>query len=253
MDLGVVSNFLLPEQTQTINFLGTIRYADPSYLTGGQFTSVSDWYSLGLIGYELFFGTRFVDFEEQWARLVAHKVRARLPSEDDFAHNYQELSELSGQNASEATFYALKTLLIEPTQQRLQRLRNAISSEFWLKPFYEQKNGELVPGEPAEVPAFRFARWYGGYTPEDSYDSLETARQRLLAIFSDREEARDLPSYLKTNYWKWKVSGLDNIHDLGAKPIDTYWIYASGGGDDTTYDYLYINAGIMALYRYGYL
>jgi eukaryotic-like serine/threonine-protein kinase len=65
MDLGVVSNFFLPEQTETTDFLGTIRYAHPDYLTGGGFTASLDWYSLGLVAYELFCGTRFLASEEQ--------------------------------------------------------------------------------------------------------------------------------------------------------------------------------------------
>jgi serine/threonine protein kinase len=80
MDLGVVSDFLLAEQTQTKEFLGTIRYTDPSYLTGGQFTATSEWYSVGLIGYELFFGSRILGSEEHWAKIIARKLSGPLPS-----------------------------------------------------------------------------------------------------------------------------------------------------------------------------
>jgi hypothetical protein len=62
-----------------------------------------------------------------------------------------------------------------------------------------------------------------------------------------------LPNFVKNNYWKWKVLGLDDIHDLNAEPIETYSIYAGGAGDDVIYETLYINAGIMALHRYGYV
>jgi len=90
MDLGVVSDFLLAEQAQTTQFLGTIRYAEPGYLTGNRFTAASDWYSVGLVGYEMFFAERFLDFEEQWAKLVARKLRSRFPSGTDLAPGCRE-------------------------------------------------------------------------------------------------------------------------------------------------------------------
>lgn len=256
MDLGVVSDFLLAEQTQTTNFLGTIRYAEPGYLKGVRFKATSDWYSLGLVGYELFFAKRFLASEEQWARLVARKLSRRLPSKDDLAKNYQELTELSGQNAAEAVFHTLRTLLTNSTPQSLHRLRDAISADFWTKPFFEQIDGELVPGEPPTVPAFRFEGAYGGgpdHSPAGSQESLKTAHLRVSGILSGRDEPVLLPGFLKTNYWKWKVSGMDDIYDLNAKHIEIFSIYAGGGGDDTTYDQIYINAGVMALHRYGYL
>jgi serine/threonine protein kinase len=252
MDLGVVSNFLSSGQTQTKSFLGTIRYADPGYLTGASFTAASDWYSLGLVGYELFFGTRFLASEEHWAKLVAHKVSSKLPSEDDLAKNYRDLSELSGQDTAEAVFYTLTTLLTSPEPAKLQRLRNAISLAFWTKPFFENTEGELVPGEPPEVPTFDFS----SHRPEDRPHSrsgvqerLGTAYRRLSGICSKREYNEEvlLTNYLKSHYWKWRVSGVD------ATDIGIFSMYCCGGGDDTTYTNLYINTGIMALYRYGYL
>jgi serine/threonine protein kinase len=152
MDLGVVSEFLLAEQTQTTNFLGTIRYSDPSYLRGNQFTAASDWYSLGLVGYELFFATRFLGSEEQWARLVARKLSRKLPSKDDLLKKYQQHNELHGQDATEAVFHTLATLLTKATSQRIYGLREAIASAFWTKPFFERIGGEIVLGSLRPCP-----------------------------------------------------------------------------------------------------
>lgn len=254
MDLGVVSDFLMPEQTQTTDFLGTIRYASPSYLTGSQFTPESDWYSLGLVAYELFFGRRFLASEEQWARLVAHKVSSQLPTQEDLAENLQRLSEVAGQDAAEAVYYTLTTMLFECTPQSLECLKSAISMTFWTRPHFVGTAGEIVLGEPAKVPAFQFnpSLWRWSHSTTD-LETLKEAHSRLLDIVFGREEGPGLPSFLKNSYWKWKLEGLGDLHSPKRDPLALYSFYAGGGGDDTTYDILELNAGIMALFRYGYL
>lgn len=93
MDLGVVSDFLLVARTQTRDFLGTGWHAEPGYLTGSQFTAASDWYSVGLIGYELFFGKRFSEVRRALAKIVAKKVSPELPMAEDLAKRCEELTE----------------------------------------------------------------------------------------------------------------------------------------------------------------
>lgn len=75
MDLGVVRSSDFPERTTGNAFLGTIRYAAPEYLFGDAYDSRVDVYSLGAIIYELFVGKRFLDQENQWARLIVEKSR----------------------------------------------------------------------------------------------------------------------------------------------------------------------------------
>jgi hypothetical protein len=107
-----------------------------------------------------FFATRFLGSEEQWARLVARKLSSKLPSKDDLLKKYQQLNELHGQDAAEAVFHTLTTLLTKATPKRLSGLREAIASAFWTKPFFERTDGEIVLGEPPAVPAFDFNSAY---------------------------------------------------------------------------------------------
>jgi serine/threonine protein kinase len=257
MDLGVVSDFLLAEQTQTKDFLGTIRYADPNYLAGNGFTAESDWYSVGLIGFELFFGTPALGSEEHWARIVAQKVLNKLPSHDDIGKQCENLSGLMGQDAAEAVFYTLSTLLFKCTPENLQRVRRAISQEFWLSPFFELPDGDVVIGEPTKIPSFRGESLYSNTQIPESAGTLETlqaAKDRLLAALdSVGESSMSVAGHVKRRYWNWRTRGADNIYDLEARSLESYWIYAGGSGDDTVYDHIYINAGIVALYRYGYV
>ena len=238
MDLGVVSDFLLPEQTQTATFLGTVRYADPGYLTGGRFTAASDWYSLGLVAYEMFFAERFLHSEEQWARLVARKLALRLPSGTELAEGCRALGRREGQDAAEAVFFTLTTVLINPTEKALFRLRNAISAEFWERPFFERADGEIVPGEPAGIQEFRA--------------SLEGELDRLSRPTRDEALSR-LRTHLDEHYWGLRASRHPGLSEPAGPPIDRIPFYAGGSGDDTTYDFFIIDETVTALYRYGHL
>jgi serine/threonine protein kinase len=260
MDLGVVSDCFFAEQTQTGDFLGTIRYADPNYLTGGPFTKASDWYSVGLVAYELFFGTRFLDSEDQWARLVIQKASNRLPVSAQFAKQCEKLAGLSGQDAAEAVFYALDTLLFKATPQNLRRLRGAISIGFWRGPFFEQNDGEIIQGEPLMVPSFRVhtRSIRGGWLkPHMEQETLKEAAERFndaIALSTEWEEAASgLRDMINSNYWNWRIEGKGGIHDLQAGPLDTYPVYAGESGDDVVYDDIEITAGTLALHRYGYI
>lgn len=254
MDLGVVSDFLLAERTQTKDFLGTVRYAEPGYLAGGPCSPASDWYSVGLIGYELFFGKRFLGAEEHWAKIIAMKVSGSLPTATDLAKECEALTPEWGQNAAEAVFYILSTLLFHFTPQVLQSLRNAISDQFWMKPFFEQPDGQITLGEPKTIPSFQFRPKYRGDVTEPSLprESLEEATCRLGSTFrSNSDDLREIQLTVEHGYWKWRSEGKDNIHE--AESVKSIFLYAAGGGDDTEYDSFDINTGLLALHRYGYL
>jgi len=225
MDLGVVSDFLLAEQTQTIDFLGTVRYADPNYLGGGTFGAASDWYSVGLIGYELFFGVRFLGSEEHWAKIVFEKLRHTLPTLEDLAQQSERFAGHFGQNAAEAVFHTLQTLLFK--SQRLQGLRSGISKQFWTGPFYEQGDAEIVPGEPQEIIDL----------PRSQYDN---------------EEPSEFAAFVRDGYWGWRTQGSVLSRDP-EKPIAEFPEYAGGSGDDVYYNYIKIDARTLALHRYGRL
>ena len=225
MDLGVVSDFLLAEQTQTIDFLGTIRYADPNYLGGGAFTAASDWYSVGLIGYELFFGVRFLGSEEHWAKIVFEKLRHTLPTLEDLAQRCERFAGQLGQNAAEAVFHTLQTLLFK--SQKLQGLRSGISKRFWTGPFYEQGDAEIVLGEPSEI--------------------IDLPRSKC-----DNEEPSEFAAFVRDRYWGWRTEGSVLSRDP-ERPYDKFPEYVRGSGDDVEYNWIQIDARDLALHRYGRL
>jgi serine/threonine protein kinase len=73
MDLGVVSSSAFAQETTTIEFLGTIRYAAPEYLLGEAYDQRADVFSFGAIAYEILMGEQFDAEYQHWARLVAKR------------------------------------------------------------------------------------------------------------------------------------------------------------------------------------
>lgn len=80
MDLGVVSSTAFPEQTESEQFLGTIRYGAPEYVLDGDQSPLADVYSLGAVAYELLTGRRFLHEDKRWARLVVRKQKQTSPT-----------------------------------------------------------------------------------------------------------------------------------------------------------------------------
>ena len=142
-------------------------------------------------------------------------------------------------------YFTLTTLLVDPTDKRLLRLRNALSASFWERPFFEQADGELLSAVPVEVP-----RFIDGLEAKLRYVSERTETTRDEALSALRAHLEE------SCYWKWRTSGRVRAaqHPWEPEPttIDKISFYAGGSGDDTAYEDLEIDRTVMALYRYGY-
>lgn len=200
MDLGVVTETVLPEHTRTDRFLGTIRYAHPKYLTGVACNFQSDTYSVGGIAYELFFQTRFLGDEGNWASLVARIVASQAPTSVDIAAQCGRVERLYGRLAAEAVYWTMRALIRVPQPSSLKNLCSAIDTNFWCEPFYDTGHGIEV-GIPWSTywDLSTPDRWPGGTWEW----SLALARQTLL----ERLDTADLPAlnaYVGKHYWDWQ-------------------------------------------------
>lgn len=172
MDLGVIRSQDFPEQTTTGAFLGTIRYAAPEYLFGGEYDSRIDVYSLGAVAYELFVGETFLSKEKQWARLIIEKNRTY--SNGIGYIDYSIVHHHFGIKATEFIRFLLKNLLISKAEERtlsLDRLSKAINNRLWDDAFFVRGN-ELVPGEPKISPINKLSGLVTN--PKEVADSLRT-------------------------------------------------------------------------------
>lgn len=153
MDFGVVRNEDFPEQTTAMEFLGTIRYADPDYLFHGKVSNNIDLYGLAGIAYELFTGNSFISNKTHWASLVAEKF-----NHSPKALHYKEVQDIYlRSNPLEADFarYICKGLLRKEIS--LPHLESAVNAKTWTNPFrygkegFESENGTSVFPEFGEA------------------------------------------------------------------------------------------------------
>ena len=74
MDLGVVKQATVSDQTTAGKFLGSLRYAAPEYLFGDDTSSTRlDWYSFGAVVWELASGGPYLSDVSHWAKLIVRK------------------------------------------------------------------------------------------------------------------------------------------------------------------------------------
>ena len=157
------------------------------------FTAAHDWYSVGLIGYELFFNVRVLGSEEHRAKIIVQKLAGGLPTKKDLAKQCEDVTDVLGQNATEAIFLTLSRLMFDFTTRNLEFLRSAILKHFWTMPFIEGPEGEIVPGEPPRVPAYEVRRAPFG----------------KLGFGIDGEWEDGFREYVKSNYWTWRTEDRD--------------------------------------------
>lgn len=201
MDLGVVTETLLPEHTRTDQFLGSIRYAHPEYLTGESCGKESDAYSVGAVAYELLFGERFLSNETNWARLVARVVGWRSPTPTEVVKQCEKIGRIQSHEVAEAAYWVVRNLLWFPEENSLAQLIGAIDREFWKQAFYEEDDGTVHIGE---------APFLAEADPEDLRRGLPWAWDRT-ARTTDGEGLHEV---LRSRYWEWRCQLDDPDSDL---------------------------------------
>jgi serine/threonine protein kinase len=217
MDLGVVTEALLPEHTRTDSFLGTIRYAHPEYLTGKACSQEIDAYSVGAIAYELLFGRRFLGEEENWASLTARVVAWGFPDSDDVASRCAALSQLHNHHVAEAAYWVVRNLIIRaPTPDSLRMLLRAIEARFWMSSFYETGEG-IQTGVPAEIAWEHVSR----RSPYIVWSRSLTSIWEELMLDTDAANRTQLATLLHSRYWRWRCILDNGATDEEIVEIDT--------------------------------
>jgi eukaryotic-like serine/threonine-protein kinase len=182
-DFGVVRSRDLPEQTTTGAFLGTIRYAAPEYLFGGNYDHRIDVYSFGAIAYELFTNKEVFDGEKHWARVVAARAGGETPIQHD------ELRPLAARIGFHAASLVERILhqsrcSVHARNLDLPSFVAAARDEIWTKRFIFE-HGALRPGVQIFSERFRTA---------------EEATSELRAVLTAGEIA-ELAELLEEHYW----------------------------------------------------
>jgi len=182
-DFGVVRSKDLPEQTTTGAFLGTIRYAAPEYLFGGDYTENIDVYSFGAIAYELFTNRGVFDGETHWARVIAARANGETAIDDDARDG---LAARVGFNVASLVVYILNNSRCEVRKRRLQ-LRSfvqAVEDEIWDTSFVADKGS--IEGGLKTFPG-----------------PLKTAHEAGRAIRNavTADDLHELCDFIRSHYW----------------------------------------------------
>ncbi len=142
MDLGVTKVSVSEDLTESGQFLGTIRYAEPEYLLGEDPAPATDRYSLGAVAAEVLSGGQFLGHLNQWARLVAAKSKGERSLPDSY-----HLAKCYGIGFADFAGFQCRGLLASRSQRfvDLAALADLIERRVWERPFFIQSN--------------RFSRW----------------------------------------------------------------------------------------------
>jgi serine/threonine protein kinase len=255
MDLGVVTETVLPEHTRTDHFLGTIRYAHPQYLIGARCGVEADTYSLGAIAYEMFSGEPFLGSDGNWATLVARVVSWRSPLPAHVAACCASFAKLHGHEAGEAAYWVIRSMIRAPQAETLKRFCDAVDSHFWTQRFFTSRSGEVVIGEPSEWDVATTEKW--PFQAVDTEWSLDDMNEALFGQNYDDE----LAALIAKNYWDWRAHLDDKqLDDNSVAEIEAYLgfffesyedVEASTNDDDSTI--LNLARGLLILFRYGRL
>ena len=223
--------------TRTEQFLGSIRYAHPEYLTGENCGKESDAYSVGAVAYELLFGERFLGAETNWARLVARVVGWRSPSPTDVGAQCERLARTHSHETAEAAYWLLRHLLWDPTDESIDQLVAAIDQQFWKTPFHEDEDGTVHLGAPTLV------EW--AEDPDALKRELPWAWDRTART----TDGDGLHEVLRSRYWEWRcqLDDLDQLEDLPEIEGDLGFFFDMA---DVGNDVVAFADTLLILYRY---
>lgn len=248
-DMGVISSGHLVDATTTGAFLGTIRYAAPEYLFGGSFDYRSDFFSLGAVAFELFFGIDFYHGFDQWATLIG----ARYIDRNRESHPplylpdmYKLLSLRFTINGAEAMRYILQATLTTPSERRidLRGLADASKEAFWENAFHIDE-GTVIRGEP-DLP--KLGTW--GNSAGQLKPSEIAAELRLRVSPSTFQI---IPYCLERDYWY----GFTDETSLGTEFHELATVGAAVNEGDAsdcgTVQRWRWHDSVRAAFRYGYL
>jgi serine/threonine protein kinase len=244
MDLGVVTETVLPEHTRTEQFLGTIRYADPEYLTGIRCSIETDIYSIGAVAHEVFFRQRFMGDEENWANLVARIVGRQSPSAREIARCCKRVQSEHGRNVAEAVYWTVRNLLKTRHPSVLQHFVSAVRRKFWEQPFCHSEDG-IIMGIPDSLPASASA-------PSKNVRSLSALARQLHSLLSPNVIER-IRNTIDERYWEWRCDldehgHITDVHNA-FESLHVFRDFTMGIGEKQTE----ITSALLMLHRYGLL
>jgi serine/threonine protein kinase len=193
-DFGVIRSAAFPEQTTTGEFLGTIRYAAPEFLFGGEYDDKVDVYSFGCIAYEIYMNRQVFGFEQHWAQLVVTKYP---DGKYDLYLDAYALSQLASRIGLRETEFAQCLVKWTLNCERAERLglagiAEAIDDSIWESSF--------------DIRDVSFVRAWRHFN--DVFGTAVVAAERFYGM--DEDERRRLIGILHEHYWTNVAPSVDD-------------------------------------------
>lgn len=137
LDLGIIRKIEDVEQLNNEKFDGTIGYGAPEFLFGDPLNELADIFSIGIILYEMIFGTYYNLRDDVYTNRIVERKKGKIYPK----YFNKEIWERLGFKQSTFLAIALQKMLC-PLGDRFNSsdLYNAFNNRIWEKPFYSSED-----------------------------------------------------------------------------------------------------------------